>query len=74
MGEVEGWPEIHRMKPSERKNYSSEGKIKHMDKMKNSERYSSPTGKDFEITVKHKPARSQQYEVILNKTNSALCD
>lgn len=71
MGEVEGWPGIHRMKPSERKNYSSEGKIKHTDKMKNSERYSSPTGKDFKISVKHKPARSQQYEVVLNKTNSA---
>lgn len=71
MGQVEGCPEIHRVKLSKMKSYSSEGKIKHTNKMKNSERYSSPTGKDFEITVKHKPARSQQHEAVVNKTNSA---
>lgn len=37
--------------------------------MENNERYGSTTGKDLEITVKHKP--SQQSEAVVNKTNSA---
>lgn len=39
--------------------------------MENNERDSSTTGKDLETAVKHEPARSQQYEAIANKTNSA---
>jgi len=52
-------------------NYSSEGKIKHTNKMENSERYSSIIGEDLETTLKHKPARSQKYEAVVKKTNSA---
>lgn len=42
--------------------------------MENNERYSSTKGKDLEVTVKHKPARSQQYKAVVNETNSAWCD
>lgn len=71
MGKMKGWPEIQNKGKCRELYFRGEKKRKkNINKTDNNDRYSNTAGKDLEITVNHKPVRSQQCDALVNKTKT----